>query len=257
MVWHRWGKQVAGRAPIVLLHGGSGSWTHWIKVIPALAAQTEVWAADLPGLGDSAMPDAPLTPAHLGQIVAEGFRRVVAPDRQVHLIAFSFGAHVGTFAAAELNDRLSTFTICGSAALGLPHNEVKFERERSTMTKAESDAVHSINLSRLMISRPERIDDLALYLQAENIRRSRFRSRPFAHTGEIADNLPRVTAPLCAIWGANDVLATPTLEARYAILREHHPELQTRTIPDAGHWVAYEQPQAFVAAVEELTGMRT
>jgi 2-hydroxy-6-oxonona-2,4-dienedioate hydrolase len=251
MSWRRWGERRAGILPIVLLHGGSGSWTHWIKVIPGLGQHTEIWAADMPGLGDSAMPHAPHTPANAGQVVAEGIR-VLLPAQQLHLIAFSFGAHVGTFAAASLGDQLATYTISGCAALGLPHNRLDFERERSPMTDAERDAVHHVNLERLMIANPSRIDPLAVYTHGANIRRARFKSRAFAGTDEIPANLPRVTASLRAIWGAKDVLATPSVEARYDILRRHHPELQTRTIADAGHWVAYEQPEAFVQAVNEL-----
>jgi 2-hydroxy-6-oxonona-2,4-dienedioate hydrolase len=251
MAWRRWGERRAGVLPILFLHGGSGSWTHWIKVIPALAERTEIWAADMPGLGDSAMPYAPHTPANAGAVVAEGIRALL-PHQPFHLIAFSFGAHVGTFAAASLVDQLATFTICGCAALGLPHNRLEFERERSTMTEAESNAVHRINLERLMFANPARIDPLAIHTHATNIRRARFKSRAFASTNEIPETLPRVTARLRAIWGAQDVLATPSVDARYDILRRSHPELQTRTIPDAGHWVAYEQPEAFVKAVTEL-----
>ena len=52
MVWRAWG---AG-PPLVLLHGASGSWTHWIRNVPELSRHYELWAADIPGLGDSAMP---------------------------------------------------------------------------------------------------------------------------------------------------------------------------------------------------------
>lgn len=253
MVWRRWGERREGLLPLVLLHGGSGAWTHWIKNIPALADMTEVWACDLPGLGDSAMPNAPHTPATAGQVVADGLRKLIADAGQMHMVAFSFGAHVGTFAAAFLGDRLASFTICGSAALGLPHNRLEFDRERSTMTTDESAVVHRNNLAKLMFLDPARIDALAVHIQAENIRRARFKSRAFAGTNEIPATLPHVTARLSAIWGAGDVLATPSVEARYDILRKDHPELRTRTIGDAGHWAQYEQPQAFNAAVLELT----
>ena len=255
MLWRRWGARQEGRLPLVLMHGGSGAWTHWIKVIPLLAEVTEVWAPDLPGLGDSAMPNAPHTPSSAGQVVADGMRKVFADGETIHLVAFSFGAHVGTFAAAYLGHRLATFTICGSAALGIPHNRLEFERERSTMSANESDIVHRTNLARLMFLDPSRIDDLAIYIQSENVRRARFKSRAFAGTNDIPQTLPHVTGQLRAIWGAGDVLATPSVEARYAILREHHAELQTRTIADAGHWAAYEQPAAFGQAVLELTGI--
>ncbi|TAK66484.1 MAG: alpha/beta fold hydrolase, partial [Betaproteobacteria bacterium] len=52
MVWRRWGQ---GR-PVVLLHGGAGSWLHWIKNIDALARSRAVWAPDIPGFGDSDLP---------------------------------------------------------------------------------------------------------------------------------------------------------------------------------------------------------
>ncbi len=256
MVWRRWGTRTAGKAPLVLLHGGSGSWTHWIRNIGALAAVTEVWAPDLPGLGDSAMPSQPHTPASSGQVIADGVARLLPVADPLHIVAFSFGAHVGTFSAAYLGDRVSTYTICGSAALGLPHNRLEFDRERSSMTPPESAVVHRANLAKLMFLNPARIDDLAVYIQAENIRRARFKSRAFAGTNEIPETLPHVTARLRAIWGAGDVLATPSVEARYDILRKHHPELETRTIADAGHWAQYEQPQSFTRAILELTGLQ-
>ncbi|WP_435848670.1 alpha/beta fold hydrolase [Streptomyces javensis] len=45
------GRQVRG--PVVLLHGWPQTWYAWRKVIPELARHHEVFAVDLPGLGDS------------------------------------------------------------------------------------------------------------------------------------------------------------------------------------------------------------
>ena len=58
MVWRVWGSG----EPLVLFHGGSGSWTHWIRNIPELSRHYELWVPDIPGLGDSAMPPQPWTP---------------------------------------------------------------------------------------------------------------------------------------------------------------------------------------------------
>ena len=55
MVWRAWGDG----PPLVLLHGASGSWTHWIRNVLPLAAHRRVLAADMPGYGDS---DAPAEP---------------------------------------------------------------------------------------------------------------------------------------------------------------------------------------------------
>ena len=87
------------------------------------------------------------------------------------------------------------------------------------------------------------------------MRRARFRSRPFARTSQIRDNLPMIKVPVSALWGGDDQTAWPSIEARYDALREGHPELVTRTVPDAGHWVMYEQPDAYNAALLELIAM--
>jgi 2-hydroxy-6-oxonona-2,4-dienedioate hydrolase len=39
--------------PLVLIHGGHGSWTHWVANIEPLARRRHVIALDLPGFGAS------------------------------------------------------------------------------------------------------------------------------------------------------------------------------------------------------------
>jgi pimeloyl-ACP methyl ester carboxylesterase len=261
LVWRHWEHPSPAAGTVILSHGGSGSWLHWLKTIPALRARYHVLAVDLPGLGDSAMPPAPLTPEHAGKWLALGIRQLVPREAHAHVVSFSFGSHVATFALAELtgedSNRVGDFTICGCAALGLNRGpELKFAKERPNMTDAELRRVHADNLQVLMIREPSRIDALAIDIQASNVRQARFRSRPFAGTDEIKRNLHRVKVPLNAIWGALDQIATPGVEIRYAVLREHHPELRTRTIADAGHWVMYEQPAAYNVALLELLAGR-
>lgn len=257
MVWHRWPATGAGAArTVVLLHGGSGSWTHWIKTIPALRRRYHVLAADLPGLGDSAMPPEPLTPATSAAIIAEAIRELLSGEPSPHMVGFSFGAHVGTIAATLLGDRLASFTICGSAALGLTVKPLKYPKERTGMTEAEQAAVHRGTLEILMFHDKSRIDDLAIRIQADNVRRSRFRSRPFALTDEIRRRLADVKVPVNAIWGARDVIARPSVEACFEVIGEHHPELLSRSIADAGHWVMYEQPAGYNSALLEVLAAR-
>ena len=120
----------------MLAHGGSGSWTHWIKTIPVLKQHYEVWAVDLPGLGDSAMPHHPHTPESCGKAVALGIKTLIPRERQAHVVAFSFGSHVCTYALLELQEWVADFTISGCAALGMPQGPgIEFPRERSTMTE--------------------------------------------------------------------------------------------------------------------------
>jgi 2-hydroxy-6-oxonona-2,4-dienedioate hydrolase len=249
MVWRVWG---AG-APLVLFHGGSGSWTHWIRNIPELSRHFELWVADIPGLGDSTMPPQPWVPATIADVVVAGLGAVLPAPTRLRLAGFSFGGQIAGLTAARMKDRIRSLTLIGVAALGLRADPREpFAKVRMGMSAAEIAAVYRQNLAVLMFADPGNIDALAIHLQAENIKRARFRSRPFAPTDTLARALAVVTAPLSTIWGTRDIIARPSLEARLDILRRHHPELAVRLIDGAGHWVAYEAADRFNAVMLEL-----
>jgi len=249
MVWRVWG---AGE-PLVLFHGGSGSWTHWIRNIPELSRHYELWLADIPGLGDSAMPPKPWVPATIADVVVAGLNEQFPASARLRLAGFSFGGQIAGLAAARMGDRIRSLTLIGVAALGLRADPREpFAKVRTGMSPAEIAAVYRQNLAVLMFADPANIDALAVHLQAENIKRARFRSRPFASTDNLARALADVSAPLSTIWGTRDIIARPSLVARLDILRRHHPELAVRLIEGAGHWVAYEAAERFNAAMLEL-----
>ena len=56
MMWHVW-EENSGKPILLLFHGGSGSWIHWIRNVRPLAEHFTIYAADLPGLGDSDASD--------------------------------------------------------------------------------------------------------------------------------------------------------------------------------------------------------
>lgn len=249
MVWRVWGSG----EPLVLFHGGSGSWTHWIRNVPELSRHYELWVADIPGLGSSAMPPRPWTPASIAGVVIAGLQELFPANHRFRLAGFSFGGHVAGLVAARLGERVRELTLIGVAALGLRADPREpFAKTRTGMSAAEVAAVYRQNLAVLMFADPAKIDALAIHLQAENIRQARFRSRPFAATDGLSVALADVTASLKTIWGTRDIITRPSLEGRLAILRRHHPELQTRLIEGAGHWVMYEAADQFNAAFLDL-----
>jgi pimeloyl-ACP methyl ester carboxylesterase len=249
MIWRVWG---AGPA-LVLLHGGYGSWTHWLRNIAALAAERRVICADMPGLGDSAAAPEPYTAESIAAIVASGLTEVLAPGERFDLAGFSFGGLIGGHVAALLGERCRSLTLVGAGGLGLKRAPMRELRQWRLVRDPEKRlALHAENLAILMIADPAKIDPLAIHLQSENAQRGRTRSPPIARTGTLADRLPQVRARLAGIWGERDITAMADLPARARLLRSIQPAAPFIVIAEAGHWVQYEAAAAFNAALEEL-----
>lgn len=243
MVWHAWG---AG-APVVLLHGGSGSWRHWARNIPALARSWRVIAADLPGLGESAMPPDPASIDNIADVLSEGLRIILGAARY-RLVGFSFGALVGGFLARRDAARVESFTLIGAGAMGLRREPTVLEKVLGRQGE-ERIAAHRANLAALMFADPARIDDAAVAIQDWNTWHARLRSRPFAGTTALRDVLRDLPVPLNGIWGERDSTAHPWLQDRLDLLRQLQPGVGLWVIPGAGHWVMWEAAAEFDAAL--------
>jgi pimeloyl-ACP methyl ester carboxylesterase len=250
MAWRAWG---AG-PPLVLLHGGYGSWTHWIRNVLPLSRRFRVVAPDLPGLGDSATPPEPWTAEGLAAIVAQGLARVVPEGERIHLAGFSFGGVIGGHVAAQLGERVRGFTVVGSNGLGLERQPTPLRRVPEGAGEAEEFATHRYNLNQLMIADPAKIDELALYLQKTNHARARMRSRRFSRSDALAQALPRISARLDGIWGERDATAWPHVAERARLLRGVQPGARFAVVPGAGHWVQYEAAERFNELLAEFAG---
>jgi len=248
LVWRVWGSG----PPLVLLHGGYGSWTHWVHNVLPLSRRFTVIAPDLPGLGDSATPPEPWTADGLAAIIAEGLDRVLPNGAVAHLAGFSFGGVIGGSVAARLGDRLESFTVVGSNGLGLERSPTPLERVPAGASEDEEFKVHRYNLNQLMIHDPAKIDELALYLQKINHARARMRSRRFSRSGALIEALPRVKARVDGIWGERDATAYPHLEQRAQLLRGIHPGARFAVVPGAGHWVQFEAADRFNGLLSEF-----
>src|SRR5262249_13061981 len=127
MIWRRWGPGFSAGSALVLLHGGYGSWTHWLKNVESLASRYTLLVPDLPGLGESADPPNPYSAESLAAIVADGIARV-APRQAVAICGFSFGSVIGGHVAAQMGDRISALLLLGAAGLGLARRPLDLTR---------------------------------------------------------------------------------------------------------------------------------
>jgi len=249
MVWRSWGE--GARPPLVLLHGGYGSWRHWVRTIPAFAIDRQVIAPDLPGLGNSAFPDSDGSPEAIAAIVRDGLRTVMAQRERYDMAGFSFGGMIAGNVAAIDGERVRTLTLVGPGGLGGLPSSVQLVRVVLLGGEARR-AAHRTNLERLMFADPSRIDGLALAIQDWNTRHGRTKSRPMSRTTSLRTALANTRMPLNAIYGEFDAPAYPHLAEREATIRAVRPGVDFRIIRGAGHWVAYEAAEEFNAMLREM-----
>lgn len=251
MVWHVWGEGSGHQPPVVLFHGGSGSWTHWLRNIePLVAAGRQVIAADLPGFGDSAMPPSGGDADALVAPLAEGLNALLG-GVPCDLVGFSFGGMTAGMLLAEHPALARRLVLVGAPAMGVtPERQFELKAWRHLPTAAEQEAVHRFNLAALMLKDASLIDGLALELHIANLQRDRMPRRRLAHTDILARSLPRVRCPVHAIYGAHDALYKAWIHQLEDAFEAAAPDFRGLVlIPEAGHWVAFERPETFDAAL--------
>ncbi len=252
MVWRVWGR---GR-PLVLFHGGYGTWTHWIKNVVPLSRHFQVFAADMPSHGESdTLPGRPSRDA-MADAIGAGLDQLFGAEQVYDIAGFSMGANLSAAIALAHGGKLDNLVVIGPGGLGVSSKKiVGLQRWRPDLPREVLDRRHSNNLGVIMFHDNARIDDLAVHLQRENGLRMRFRIARSGINTLLKDNLPQVRCRLTAIWGDGDVYAEGGRDDRIAVLRQSHPDLEIRIVADAGHWVMYEQADAFNAALLESLGV--
>ncbi|HSW15784.1 MAG TPA: alpha/beta fold hydrolase [Ramlibacter sp.] len=246
--WRSWGQGT----PVVLLHGGAGSWTHWVRNIAVLvAAGRRVWIPDMPGFGESAAPPDGDDADAVARWLARGFPLVA--DGAVDVVAFSFGALVGTFVAVEQPALVNRLVLVGAPSLSAdPLPRIELRPWQDAQEGEARRAVHRHNLAELMLAHEASIDPLAVHLHAQNVARDRLQRRRLMLGDTLLKLLPRLQCPLWGIWGTQDALYRDRLEIIGNALA-HAPDLQQLSlVAQAGHWVQYERSAAFNALLRRI-----
>ncbi|HEX4890804.1 MAG TPA: alpha/beta fold hydrolase [Alphaproteobacteria bacterium] len=248
MVWRIWGEG----APLVLIHGGAGAWSHWIRTIPAFEGSRMVIAPDLPGLGDSASPPKPYTPESIAEIAANGLRQVLPPGAQFDMAGFSFGGMISGLMARLLRTQARSLTLMGPSGLGGQFGNIRPPVKLPLSgTPEQLAAAHRHNLAAIMLHDPAKIDDVAMHMQATNAPRTRILSPEHALSEKLLNALREIPARVCSIWGEFDISA-PHLQHRREIIASVHPEAEFHIVPGAGHWVQYEAAEAVNAILRKF-----
>ena len=251
--------------PVVLLHGWPSTWYEWRQVMPLLAARFRVIAPDLRGLGDSSRPlagyDKKTVAADLWQLLSGtlGLSRW-------HLVGHDWGGPVAFALAAAHPEAIRTLSIVDVTVPGigpdisqggkrwhhafhmtpdLPEALVQ-GRERAYL----SWFYESFSWRRGSFATADIDEYLRTYSQPEALRAgfAFYRNIP----NDIADNRAllasglRLEMPVLAVGGGREEARGRGSEPE-ASLKVIADDVTGAVVPDCGHFVPEEQPEALAA----------
>ncbi len=245
MMWHVWGEG-SGKPILLLFHGGSGSWIHWIRNVQPLAQHFTIYAADLPGLGDSDPPDDVRDVWSVTRCVKTAMESLLPPGEPFAITGFSFGGMVAGHIATLFAERISRIIMVGAGGLKATRKPgPKLRKLLPEMPPEILAAEARRNLEILMLHDPAKVDGVAIYMQILNTTRAKTRSRDMGQAFKLSEVLPRVKTPLSGIWGEFDSTTYPHIQERIDLFQALQPDFRMNVIAEAGHWVAYEAAEAF------------
>jgi pimeloyl-ACP methyl ester carboxylesterase len=228
--------------PIVLLHAATGTSETWAKQTPALVkAGYRVIAIDMPGWGKSVIREGqkPVSVAEDIEALADHLKL----DR-FHLLGVARGGYVALDYAAWHPQRLKTLII-GASGLGLGNDEdaVTFRRNAAIPGFDQLPAeVREMSPS----YRGMNPDGVARWKEIYARSKQKGASEPLQRTPNSNAKVAAIATPTLVIAGDVD-LTTPSAAIR--LWAKHLKNHELVLITEAGHSVAWEQPEAFNQAV--------
>jgi len=245
VTWRRLGQG----EPLILIHGGHGSWLHWVRNLEYLARYHEVWVPDLPGYGDSDSPD-DWGLDSLVDATCNSLDVLLGPQTPVRLIGFSFGGLVAATLATRRSAviQLALLGPGGHGGIRRPRGELQTWNGLSPDSQAWLNAMKH-NLRMHMLHEASSIGDLALQVHGQSCLNARFYSKKISRAGGLGQVLDAYSGPVLLVWGEHDVTADPTTIGTQ--LTDRQPQRESVVIQGAGHWVQFEMADRINALIHQ------
>jgi len=255
----------AGKGPpIVLLHGWPQTWYEWRHIIPALAEHFTVVAPDMRGLGDSSRPSTGYDKKTVAHDIWQLMSETLGYDR-FHLVGHDWGGPTAFALAAAHADAIDTLTIIDVVIPGGSgdfseggrrwHHQFHITPDLPEALVAGRERMYLQWFYQTFAYRSGAIDDAALDEFARTYSQPGAMRAGFAYYREMAQDARenaallgtgfRLAMPVLAIGGG---VSYPHGRGRggdvEASLRQVATNVSGHVLPECGHFVPEEQPEA-------------
>lgn len=234
----------SGEEIVIFLHGWGGQIESFAPIYMELAAGYECIVPDLPGFGQSQVPDTPWGVEDYASWLAEFLRALEI--KAASFICHSFGGRLGIIQAAAFPETVRKLILTDSSGIK-PKRSASYYRKVYTYKLAKYFSTSSIKpvaefasqIKDRMISQNASKD----YQEAGTLRASFVK----IVNHDIRSFLPGIEAPTLLIWGGKDE-DTPLSDAKTLEKNIHDAGLVI--FEGCGHFAYLEQPQRFCTIVK-------
>jgi pimeloyl-ACP methyl ester carboxylesterase len=254
--------ELGSGAPIVFIHGLSGSWQNWLEQVPVFAREHRVIAFDLPGFGGSQMPAGKISISGYGRFVDALLDELEVGSAAI--VGNSMGGFIGMELAIRFPERAERLVLVSAAGLSIEY--LRNERALAVLGTLEnrlaaysgwlasrSDALARRPGARRLIfgivaHRPDRLPGPLVAEQVRGSGKPGFLPALDALTDyPIRDRLGEIACPTLIVWGSEDKLVPARDADEFARLI---PNSRKVVWPETGHVAMLERPAAFNALLE-------
>ena len=237
---------------LVLLHGGYGSWMHFLKNVEELSKNFQVIVPDMPGFGESEpLPKVPNLDEY-AQTLVDALSSLTNGSNY-NIIGFSFGSAIGSHMIKFAGDSVNRLTLVGYNRTGnMPFKRPKMLSWRAAKTEEELNTAQRHNLSVMMIHKQEKIDDMAINLQTLNTKGAKVRSLEIVASHDLPNRILNISQPIDIIWGEFDVTLINGIDDAQNRMKELIPDIKFHIIQNSGHWIQFEEYEKFNSTIEKI-----
>lgn len=253
--------ELGSGAPLVLVHGLAGDFTHFRFVAPMLAERYHLFGMDMPGCGASVKPTARVSIGMYARAVLEGLDALGL--ERATLVGHSAGGMVVALAALLAPERVERLVMVNAAGLRAYPQPLRvaarglfrpwlLERTLEHLAMPMLDQVFAIeneytrHFVRGALDRPKHplVSEIAKVFHDLG---------PELLTDPIRQQAHRLEAPTLMIWGDQDRLI-PVESVRKVVRRI--PDARLEVFSGSGHMPMIEQPARFAHVVRAFVPAR-